>query len=80
MNYKGSFNGKHLNVGSGKSISLNYVKDFIDRYHDVEWKHAPARQGDVRHSLADISELRKLGWEPKISIDEGLARCFKKDN
>lgn len=80
MNYKGTFNGKHFNVGSGKSVSLNYIKNFIDRHHDVEWEHAPARQGDIRHSLADISELQKLGWEPKISIDEGLARCFKKDS
>ncbi len=80
MNYGGRFNGKHLNVGSGKSVSLNYVKNFIDKYYDVVWSHAPARKGDIRHSLADISELQKLGWEPKISIDEGLARCFKRDN
>ena len=79
MNYEGRFDGKWLNVGSGKAVSMNYIKNFIDQYNNVKWNHAPARLGDVRHTLADISELQKLGWEPKVSIDEGLARCFKKE-
>ena len=78
MQHEEHFNGKWLNVGSGKSVSMNYIKDYIDLHNDVEWNHAPARKGDVRHTMADISELRKIGWDPKISIEEGLARCFKK--
>ena len=27
-------------------------------------------------TLADITELQKFGWEPEVSIDEGLNRCF----
>ena len=69
-------NGDVFEVGSGTSVSMNYIKDFIDSHHDVEWVHAPARQGDVRHTLADITELQKFGWEPEVSIDEGLNRCF----
>jgi UDP-glucose 4-epimerase len=80
MNYEGNFGGKWFNVGSGKAVSINYIKNFIDKHNDVKWNHAPPRKGDVRHTLADITELQKLGWEPKISIDEGLARCFKKDS
>lgn len=80
MNYENDFCGKWFNVGSGTSVSLNYIKKIIDTHNDVEWLHAPARKGDVRHTLADISKFKELGWEPKISIDEGLARCFKKDN
>jgi len=78
MQHEEHFNGKWLNVGSGKSVSMNYIKDYIDLHNDVEWNHAPARKGDVRHTMADISELRKIGWDPNISIEEGLARCFKK--
>jgi UDP-glucose 4-epimerase len=77
MNHKGTFGGKWFNVGSGKSVPLNYIKNFIDKHHDIEWNHAPPRKGDVRHTSADISGLKGLGWEPKISIEEGLARCFK---
>lgn len=77
MEHEESFNGKWFNVGSGKSVSMNYIKNYIDLHNKVEWNHVSSRKGDVRHTLADISELQKLGWEPNISIDEGLARCFK---
>lgn len=74
------FGGKTYNVGSGSSVSLNYIRDFIDSRHNVEWNNAPARVGDVRHTLADISEIKKdLGWKPQISIQEGLERCFNKE-
>lgn len=72
------FGGKAYNVGSGTSVSMNYIRDFINKYHDVEWNSSPERKGDVRHTLADITEIKKdLGWEPLVSIDEGLKRCFK---
>jgi UDP-glucose 4-epimerase len=73
-----SFSGKTYSVGCGKSVSMNFIKNFINKYHSVEWNNAPARIGDVRHTLADVSEIKKdLGWVPKVSISEGLERCFK---
>ena len=71
------FGGKVFQVGSGESVSMNYIKNFIDSCNDVEWVMAPARKGDVRHTKADITELKKIGWEPEVSIKEGLNRCFK---
>jgi UDP-N-acetylglucosamine/UDP-N-acetyl-alpha-D-glucosaminouronate 4-epimerase len=39
--------------------------------------HGPERAGDVKHSLADISKARRLlGYEPAISVDEGLKITF----
>jgi UDP-glucose 4-epimerase len=72
--------GKRYDVGSGRSISLNYVKQCIDKYNSIEWNHAPPRFGDIRFSKANISNINEdLGWEPKVSIDEGLERCFNKE-
>ena len=79
MEYPESFSGKWLNVGSGSSVSMNYIKEFINKYHKTEWTNAPERPGDVRHTLAEITELKKIGWEPKITIDEGLSRCFERN-
>ena len=79
MKYPQDFKGKCLNVGSGESVSMNYVKQTIDKYHKVKWNWGPERIGDVKHTLADISELKKLGWKPKVSIKEGLSRCFSKE-
>tara|TARA_B100001093_G_C26846579_1_gene1023075 strand:+ start:2456 stop:3280 length:825 start_codon:yes stop_codon:yes gene_type:complete len=77
MNSEQKFNGKYFNVGSGEAVSMNYIKNYIDEYNKgVSWKYALARKGDARNTLADISELKALGWEPKVSIEEGLKRCF----
>ena len=69
---------EYYNVGYGEAFSMNFVKDFIDSIHDVEWDHAPARKGDARHTLADISAIKEKGWSPSVSIQEGLERCFSK--
>jgi len=72
------FGGKPFNIGSGTSISMNYVRNFINKLYDVEWNNAPERKGDVKHTSAFIAETKKdLGWEPLVSIREGLIRCFK---
>jgi nucleoside-diphosphate-sugar epimerase len=40
--------------------------------------YAPAKPGDVRHSLADITKAtRVLGYVPKIQIEEGLRRTVE---
>lgn len=75
------FGGKPYNIASGQSVTMNYIRDFIDSRHNVEWNEAPARLGDVKHSSADISETQnELDFEPQVSIDDGLSRCFSKKN
>ena len=73
------FNGKAYSVGSGESVSMNYIKNYINKHNKVEWVNAPARIGDVKHTKANISETMKdLNWKPFVSIEEGLSRCFNK--
>jgi UDP-glucose 4-epimerase len=79
MNYKDKFNGNFYDIGSGKSISLNYIKDYINKYNKVEWKSSPERIGDVKHTKADISKMLELGWSPLINIEDGLKLCFYKE-
>ena len=78
MEHPQDFKGQWFNVGSGNSVSMNHIRETINEYHEVEWNWAPERPGDVKHTLADISKLRNLGWEPKVSIQDGLKRCFKR--
>jgi nucleoside-diphosphate-sugar epimerase len=69
--------GKVINVGTGKSASLNQtigVLNGILGFH-VKPQYAPPCVGDVRHSTADITLARAaLGYEPKVSFEEGLRR------
>jgi UDP-glucose 4-epimerase len=40
--------------------------------------HTEARAGDVRDSFADITAATtNLGWNPSVSLDEGLARTVE---
>jgi len=71
--------GEVVNVACGQKTSLNeliaYIGDLAGRR--VEAEHRPARAGDIRDSLADVSAARALlGYEPAIDVREGLRRTF----
>jgi len=62
--------GRVLNVGRGQATSINRIASMFGG--PMEYREA--RPGDVRHTLADNREAqRTLGWQPKVSITEGLA-------
>jgi UDP-glucose 4-epimerase len=67
-----------INIGYGKSYSIREVVDMIvscyNRKIDVTYLNK-RRKGEVMDTVADISKAeRLLGWEPKVSIKEGLRR------
>lgn len=66
-----------FNVATGKRISNNQIRQiFIDRgYSKVD--QAPERQGDIKHTLADIQRLKSIGWSPKVDFEDGLQAVFK---
>jgi UDP-glucose 4-epimerase len=69
--------GNVYNIGNGASTSLlELVKQLnLILGTTVTPQHGPPRQGDVRHSQADISRARKdLGYDPNVSFAEGLRR------
>ncbi|MHB1293677.1 MAG: NAD-dependent epimerase/dehydratase family protein [Anaerolineae bacterium] len=69
--------GHAINVGSGQDYTVGDVAEAIAH---VLGKHEITPQvtgnyrlGDIRHCFADISRARRLlGYEPKVSLDEGL--------
>jgi len=68
--------GRTVNVARGERISLLELLAALGRIagRPVEARFLPARTGDVRDSLADISLARELlGYEPAASLDEALA-------
>ncbi len=67
--------GQVFNIAGGKAITINELARKIAALlgSDIVPKYHPARVGDIRHSLADVSAARKnLGFSPKTSLDEGL--------
>ena len=77
MEYDGKFEGHVLNVASGQTFSLNYIKSIIDKHVSVSWISSPTRIGDVKYSQADISKILSLGWQPSIQFEQGLKICLE---
>jgi UDP-glucose 4-epimerase len=66
------------NVGRSERVSLLALLATIEKLPGVRSplavSHGPARQGDIRHSLADSTPLRTaLGWQPRTALADGLA-------
>jgi UDP-glucose 4-epimerase len=69
--------GEAFNVACGGRFTLLDVLAAIEKGlgHPVARKHEEARAGDVKHTLADISKVRRmLGYEPKVDFEEGMRR------
>jgi len=72
--------GRVFNVGTGQGIDLLTLLDLLHRLlgTSVEPRFDPPRPGDVRESLADISQARAvLGYEPQTGFEEGLRRSIE---
>lgn len=73
--------GQVFNVACGQSISLLDLVGAVQELMPdkrLQIQHLPSRSGDVRDSLADVSRAREvLGYEPKVSFREGIARTFE---
>ncbi len=67
-----------LNLGSDRLVTINQLAYLIADIAGIQItiKHVPGPQG-VRGRNSDNSRLRQvLGWEPQISLEEGLARTY----
>tara|TARA_Y100000310_G_scaffold230794_1_gene233309 strand:+ start:15827 stop:16705 length:879 start_codon:yes stop_codon:yes gene_type:complete len=76
MNYDGAFTGDVFDVGTGENISLNEVKDIVQKHHTVEFDYVVPRPGEVATTLANIAPLRNHGWTAFTKITAGIERCF----
>jgi len=66
-----------FNIGSGRGMSLNSVLDAIERVTGRKTlrQYLPGRPFDVPVSQLCIERARaELGWEPKVSFEDGVSR------
>lgn len=67
-----------LNLGQDRLVSINQLADMVAAVAgtSIVKKHIPGPIG-VRGRNSDNTRLREvLGWEPEISLEEGLARTY----
>ncbi|HWF91015.1 MAG TPA: SDR family oxidoreductase [Terriglobales bacterium] len=72
--------GRVFNIATGRRTSLNEMFKILKKLtgYAGEAKYGADREGDVRHSLADLSRAeRYLRYRPAINFEEGLRRTVE---
>ena len=79
--------GTTLNIATSRPITINSLASKIMKICERSYlkaTHRPPRRGDIRHSVADISEAQlKIGFRPLHDLDRGLRETidwFRKAN
>lgn len=68
MNSEKVGSGEVINIGTGKSFSVNYIAELVDG----ETVHIPPRI-EPKESLADISQAKLLlDWEPEVVLPDAI--------
>jgi len=72
--------GRVFNIATGTRVDLNQAFLILKRLtgYSGSLKYAAEREGDIKHSLADISRAgRQLGYKPTVHFEEGLRRTVE---
>ncbi len=73
--HRGAGGTYHISTGTPVTINELFRKLAILTDYKVEPKFGPARKGDVYRIALDNARARQdLGWEPKVSLEEGLTQ------
>jgi nucleoside-diphosphate-sugar epimerase len=69
-----------FNIGYGKSFSIKEIcEKFLEISQEnltIESNSSLVRNNEIDELICDNSKLKKLGWIPKLSIDQGLTDVF----
>ena len=67
-----------INAGTGKEITIRELTEKVARiigYEGaIEWD--TTRPNGTPRKLLDISRAKALGWEPSVSLDEGISMAY----
>src|ERR1700729_139931 len=72
--------GKVFNVATGRRVTLNETFQLLRGMTSYKGQpsYGPERGGDIKHSLADISQAEKyLGYKPKVDFEQGLLKTVE---
>lgn len=75
---KGEIRNTHINIGSGKEISISElahkIKELVGFKGNLIF-NSDKPDGTMR-KLTDVSKLNQLGWKHSVELDEGLKKIY----
>jgi len=69
----------HVNVGSGREESIADLAKIVCRVvgYKGELDFDPSKPDGTPRKLVDCRKLERLGWRPRIGLDEGIAETYR---
>jgi GDP-L-fucose synthase len=68
-----------INIGCGDDLAVSELAELVRgvvRFPgDIDWD--PSKPDGTPRKLLDVSRLSALGWKPRISLGEGIARAYE---
>ena len=71
--------GELINIGTGEDLQLKDLARMIKVIvgFEGEIKHDTSKPDGTPRKLLDVTRLKKLGWTPKIPLEEGIKKSYK---
>jgi GDP-L-fucose synthase len=68
----------HINVGTGEDLSIAELADMVRRvvHPSAKVVFDPSKPDGAPRKLLDVSRLRGLGWQHRISLGEGIEHTY----
>ena len=75
-----NYNGPEtINIGTGEDVT---IRELAEKIRDVvgyqgEICFDPSKPDGTPRKVLDVSKLKALGWEPRVSLDHGLEHAYR---
>jgi dTDP-L-rhamnose 4-epimerase len=72
-----ALDGLPVNAGSGRATTVRALAEIIAEQLGVPLlpiARGEFRPGEIRSLISDISRIRSIGYEPRVSVEQGIAR------
>ncbi|CAA2991798.1 GDP-L-fucose synthase 2 [Olea europaea subsp. europaea] len=71
---------EHVNVESGKEVSIKELVELVKEVvgYEGEIVRDSTKLDGTPRKLMDSSKLAGLGWEPKVSLKDGLIDTYRR--
>jgi len=70
---------EHINVGTGEDVTIKElaqtVADVVGYDRDINWDST--KPNGTPRKVLNVDKIKTLGWEPKISLKEGIKSTYE---
>ena len=69
---------EHINIGVGTDITIGELAEMVQRIvgYDGDIVYDKSKPDGTPRKLVDVSKIFALGWQPRISLEEGIRNTY----